>query len=197
MRRRWLLLIAVLVLCLTVWIFAPVGLETVGAALVDSNTPRQADAILVLAGDWRGDRILKACDLLAKGFAPVVLVSGPADWYGLNEADAAIQFAGKHGCDTSRLNPLHLRAFSTLEEARVVEPVLRQRSVDDLIVVTSNYHTARAGRIFRRVMGQEVRLTMVASPDPFFEPDRWWKSREGQKTVFLETSKTVADWIGL
>jgi hypothetical protein len=46
-------------------------------------------------------------------------------------------------------------------------------------------------------MGSELELIPVAAPDLYFSPDSWWEHREGQKAVFFELSKTVANWIGL
>jgi hypothetical protein len=199
LRRRWLVVIAVIVVSLAGWLSAPVWLRALGGFLVETGVPRKADAAFVLAGDAKGQRLMIGCDLLKQGVVPVLLVSGSTKlpWYGLNEADAAIAFGGKNGCDTSRMKPVYVAAFSTVEEARAARPVLEQMGIRDVIVITSNYHTARAARTFRREFGDAVRFTMVAAPDEFFEPNRWWKTREGQKTFFYEFSKTVANWIGL
>jgi uncharacterized SAM-binding protein YcdF (DUF218 family) len=181
-----------------VWISAPVWLTGIGHALVSAtNEPRKSDAILVLAGDWEGSRILTACDLVRREMAPVVLVSGPTAWYGINEADAAIRFATANGCDGSKLRPVYIKAFSTVEEAWKLHRELRNAGIRELIIVTSSYHTSRSARVYRRELGDEIRFTMVAAPDEFFEPGTWWKTREGQKTVFFEVSKTVAHWAGL
>jgi hypothetical protein len=66
--------------------------------------------------------------------------------------------------------------------------------------VTSNYHSARAGSIYRSAIkkrggGPEMRV--VAAPDQWFAADRWWKSRQGLKIVFLEWSKTLATAVGI
>ena len=196
-RRVLAVLIAFLLFCLASWATAPVWLSSIGFALTNAREPQKADAILVLAGDWRGQRILTACDLLRKLVAPFVLVSGPTIWYGINEADGAIRFAAANGCDTSRLRAVYIRAFSTEEEARELYPVLREHRIRHLVIITSSFHTARSTRVFRRELGDQIRFTMVASPDEFFTPDTWWKTREGQKTVFFEVSKTIAYWVGL
>jgi uncharacterized SAM-binding protein YcdF (DUF218 family) len=171
-------------------------LAAVGDALVRSESPEKADAILVLAGDWRGQRILTACDLLEKGYAPVVLVSGPTELYGVNEADAAIRFAARHGCPENAMEALKMPALSTAEEARVLAPELKRRSIRNLLIVTSSYHTNRAGRIFEQALRDGVNVRTISAPDRYFHSWDWWKSREGQKAVFLEVSKTIAGWVG-
>jgi len=65
-----------------------------------------------------------------------------------------------------------------------------------VIVVTNNYHTGRAGRIFRS-LAPDLTILVVAAPDEYFTPDRWWHDREGQKTFLHEWEKTVANELGI
>ncbi|MBC7925937.1 MAG: YdcF family protein [Bryobacteraceae bacterium] len=187
----------VLLAALTLFFTAPVWLPGVGYLLVQDEAPRAADALLVLAGDWKGERILKACEVAASGFVPTILVSGPMLLYGQNEADLAIAYAVKGGCNPAILEACRLNASSTEEEARVFQPELRRRKIQRLLVVTSNFHTARAGRIFRKRLGGEVEVHMIAAPDKYFNPTSWWRDRQGQKTAFYEFSKTLSNLIGL
>jgi uncharacterized SAM-binding protein YcdF (DUF218 family) len=197
LRKRLVLCLAALaVAVLLLWLTAPVWLRGIGKALIVDSPPRQADAALVLAGDHRGHRILKACELLQAGRVPFVLVSGPTTWYGINEADLAIRFADARGCQSSRLEPVYLEALSTKDEARAFRSLLERRGVRNLLLVTSNYHTARALRTFRREI-PSIDLIPVAASDGYFSAESWWHTREGQKTVFFEVSKTIADWVGL
>jgi uncharacterized SAM-binding protein YcdF (DUF218 family) len=172
-------------------------LYSIGDFLVYEQTPVKSDVALVLAGDARGRRILRAGELVRQGMAPVALVSGPMEVYGVNEADLAIQFAQKRGFPPEYFYPLRIRALSTLEEARAIAPELRRRNVRSVLLVTSNFHTRRAAGIFSGVVGGDIRFTTVAAGDEYFGPDTWWHNREGQKTVFYELSKTLAGWVGL
>ena len=171
--------------------------RTAGRYLVHSQSPEIADAVLVLAGDYRGGRMRKAAELVRAGYAPIALVSGPYEMYGMNEAELAIQYAVRQGAPASYFEPVHIRAYSTLEEAHAFVPELRKRNIRKLLLVTSNFHTRRAGRIFGQVLGPSVAIRTVAAGDPFFQPDSWWHNREGQKTLFYEYSKTLAGWLGL
>ena len=197
-RRNALGLVAVAVfLCLILALAHEPILRNAGEFLVEDQGPEKADAILVLAGDMRGLRIMRAGELVRSGYAPVALVSGPYDIYGVNEAELAIQFAVRKGVPAAYFEPLRLRALSTNEEAQAYVPELRKRNIRKLLLVTSDYHTRRAGETFRRVLGSDVQVRTVAAPDPFFAPGSWWHNREGQKTVFFEYSKTLASWVGL
>ncbi|MGI8742793.1 MAG: YdcF family protein [Bryobacteraceae bacterium] len=169
-------------------------LTGLGNYLVDAGPPAHAELVVVLAGDSRGNRILKAAELVKNGYAPLALVSGPDDCcFGLHESDLAIPFAVKHGYPPSYFLAFPHNAHSTLEEEQLIVPELRRRGVHSIDLVTSNYHTHRAGRIFQS-FATDFKVYVVAAPDPFFTPDTWWKTREGKKTFLQEWAKTIARW---
>jgi uncharacterized SAM-binding protein YcdF (DUF218 family) len=163
---------------------------------VRAEPPVHADAIVVLGGDFSGSRILTAGDLVRRGFASKALVSGPSGEYGLHETDLAIPFAVRHGYPESYFVPLPNDSRSTRDEADDVIAALNKRNAHSVEIVTSDYHTRRAGNIYRaKAPGLEIH--MVAAPDSNFTPDGWWKNREGRKTFLLEWTKTVANWFGM
>ena len=164
-----------------------------GQLLIENHAPHKADAVVVLGGGSGGDRILKGGELVRSGFAPLVLVSGPQGWYGLNECDAEIPFALKHGFPPAYFECLKHTATSTREEAVFLMAEMRRRGIKNYLMVTSEFHTARASRVFRSVP-QALPFTTVASTTPDFDIHQWWKSRNGIKYVFLEWTKTVAYW---
>lgn len=166
-----------------------------GHLLIQSDVPEKADAVVVLAGDGYGNRVTRGAELVRQGYAPVAVVSGPEGLYGANECDLAISFAVRQGYPESYFECVGHEATSTREEAEAIVPALRARGVKRFLLVTSNFHTRRAGSLFRRAAdGMEV--TVVQAEDRFFDPDRWWQSREGRKTFVLESMKTVATWLG-
>jgi len=195
-RRRIVWLLAVLAFLVAAFAAHPVWLAAVGHFLVRADAPAPADAVLVLAGDSFGHRILKGAELVRQGFAPRVFVSGPSGFYGTHECDLAIPFAVNRGYPESDFVPLPHEGLSTREEAQWLLPEIRRRGVRRLLLVTSDYHTRRAGRVFRAA-GGDLSILVVTAPDEFFAAGRWWKTREGRKCVAAEVAKTLADWIGL
>lgn len=191
--RAWLLviLIATVVFVLRVQI-----LSALGWYLVQAGEPVKADAILVLAGDSWGHRILRGAELVRQGYAPLVLVSGPDGAYGNHECDLAIPFAVKRGYPESYFVHAENQARSTVDEAQAMAVDIRKRQMHKILLVTSNYHTRRSGEIFRR-LAKDIEVVVVAAPDQYFTPDTWWKSRQGQKTFFTEWEKTIANWFGI
>ena len=172
----------------------PLWLPFIGGALVHDEGPAKADMAVVLAGDPTGYRIVKAAELVKQGFVPAVLVSGP-ELYAMHESDAAIDLAVKRGYPAAWFIGAPNSALSTRDEARDMLTEMRRRNVRSFLLVTSDYHTARSGRIYRateRAMGGGPAMRVVAAPDKHFQRESWWKSREGLKTVFFEWAKTVA-----
>ncbi|MDQ2841405.1 MAG: YdcF family protein [Acidobacteriota bacterium] len=172
-------------------------LTAAGRALVEDDGPQKADCILVLGGDDYGDRIVKAARLAQAGFAPFVIVDGPAALIG-HESDATIQYAVQKGFPASLFHPVWLPpgVDSTSTEVQyVASNVLRPKHLSKVLLVTSNYHTRRAARFIRKEVPW-LQVIVVPAPDPFFKPDGWWKTRNGKKTFLLEWTKTVTEWWG-
>jgi uncharacterized SAM-binding protein YcdF (DUF218 family) len=186
-------LAAVIVLAL---IFHNAVLTALGSYLVNATGPEKADIGLVLGGDYMGNRILTAAQLVRRGYVPKVLISGPGEFYGHHECDLAIPFAVKAGYPESSFVHFENTARSTKDEAQAAVALLRQLGVHKVLLVTSDYHTRRAGRIFRAA-GPDLQFVVVAAPDRSFTADGWWHSREGQKVAFLEWSKTISERFGI
>jgi uncharacterized SAM-binding protein YcdF (DUF218 family) len=175
-------------------------LSAFGYALVHDDGPAKADIAVVLAGDSYGNRVVKGGELVRAGYVPVVLVSGPDTAYGLNESDLAIPFAMRKGFPAEWFAGFPNHALSTQEESKAILNELRRRNVKSFLLVTSNYHSARARRIFladERAEGGGPSFRTVAAPDEYFDPNSWWKSRQAQKIAFFEWSKTFATMFGL
>ena len=195
-RRRWLGCFGVLVAMVAVCVAsAPLWLPLTGTTLEEAGPPHKADIAVVLAGDDSGNRILKGAELARAGYVPKVLVSGP-DTYSTYECDLAIPFAVKHGYPESMFvrNPSRVR--STRAEAATIVPELRRMGFHRFMLVTSDFHTRRAGKLFHAA-APDLEMYVVAAPDAEFTLARWWKSREGSKMVFLEWSKTIATLFGM
>lgn len=195
--RFAILLLATVVLAL---LSARLWLPAVGRALICDDGPGKADLAVVLGGDYYGWRILKAAELVGAGYAPAALVSGPPGFYGVHECDLAIPFAVRRGYPEQWFLPLQNEALSTREEAALVVAELRRRKVRSFLLVTTDYHSARAARIFRaalRAAGGGPAMRVVTARDEFFRADSWWSTRQAQKVVFFEWCKTFATALGM
>lgn len=171
-------------------------LAALGRLLVRDEGAAHADIAVVLAGDYYGNRVLRAAELVKQGYVPNVLVSGPHMLYGFYECDLEIPFAVQRGYPESWFIRAPNEALSTREEAGAILADLRRRGVHRFLLVTSDYHTARAARIYRRA-APDLDMRVVAAPDKFFRADGWWRNREGRKIFVVEWMKTVANALGM
>lgn len=151
--------------------------------------------VVVLAGDDTGTRILKAAELVKQGHAPAVLVSGPVCCYGKHESDLAIEYAVARGYPREWFIPLPLVSHSTREEAPIVVRALERLKVARFLLVTSDYHSRRAARVYRALVSPGS-FRIVAS-DSGYLGNGWWRSRENRKQVAMEWMKTIAYWLGM
>ena len=178
----------------------PLWLRAMGSALVYDEAPAKADAAVVLAGDYFGNRLLKGIELVKQGYVPVVLVSGPRGYYGNTESDMAIRWAVQQGYPEDWFIAVPHTASSTRDEAVVMLKEIHRRNIHSFLLVTSNFHTARARRLFlstERRMGGGTGFRVIASCDPYYTLAGWWRTREGLKTAFFEWVKTLTGAVGI
>jgi len=191
---RWKITLVVLfVMAGGVYVGAPPALTALGRSLIHEDALRPVDAILVLAGDSReGDRVQHAVGLFKRGLAPLLVLSGTPMGFRTHEADVMRRHAEFLGVPSNRILTVKQNTDSTKEEAGVVVTILKRRGLKNVILVTANYHTARAKRIFERAAGP-YGPHFLASPvdDGLFEPEGWWMRRRYAKTFVYEAIKTV------
>jgi uncharacterized SAM-binding protein YcdF (DUF218 family) len=181
----------------TAFLFRHPLLALLGHALVENDGVQNADCILVAGGDGAGSRIVRAAQLARAGYAPYVLVDGPAVLMG-HESDATIRYAVQQGFPAALFRAVWLPQGldSTNDEMNyVANGILKQNKVKKVLLVTSNFHTRRAARFLRKE-GPWLKVIAVPAPDPYFTPDGWWKTRNGRKTFLFEWTKTISEWWG-
>ena len=189
------LLVLAATLCVCAYATRLTWLAEMGTVMVRRDVPMAADLVCVLGGDLYGNRILKAGELVRKGYAPGALVSGGGYVYGRYEAELAIQFAAAHGYQAQYFRKLEYPCTSTADEAQAVVRELRRLHVKRYLLVTSPFHTARAGRIFAKA-GPELEFRVVPADDTL-DWDHWWQSREARKVFLLEFTKSVTSRFGV
>ena len=80
-------------------------------------------------------------------------------------------------------------------------PALRQRNIHNFLLVTSDYHTARARRFISTrgtQHGRRTEMRVVASPRSVLHAGRLVAvAAKGRKTAFMEWTKTVSGALGI
>lgn len=168
-------------------------LSGAGWALVASDPLEKTDVALVLGGDdsLDGNRVRTAVKLYKDGWVRRIALSGPRGAYGVHETDYSVPIAISQGVPRPDIIVLTHQSRSTEEELRYLAPILERRGMRSICLVTANFHTRRARRIMRAASGGRLRIVAYAAPPDWFDPDRWWQSREGRKVFVLESAKTV------
>jgi uncharacterized SAM-binding protein YcdF (DUF218 family) len=191
----WLLAIAVVaVFCVLHW----------GATflIAENPPPGRVDAAVVLQGSISAEkvRIAQAMDLLRRAAVDRVLLSVPKESYWgqsippvarvyLERTYGADVAARVEFCETSG------EVNSTAQEAKVLSACIHDHAWHSIVVVTSSYHTRRAGMVWRRSgTNSGVRVFVEGVADPEFQQP-WWRHRQSAKVWFMESSKLA--WAAL
>ncbi|HEY2434307.1 MAG TPA: YdcF family protein [Vicinamibacterales bacterium] len=201
--RRRLAGLAAALLASGVWAFLHAG-----TYLQHEDDLRHADAIFVLAGT-RFERALEGWDLYQEGYAPAILLSPGQD----DAAAAIVRAKGVHvpgeaepvrdalialGARRDAVTIAEGVVDNTAAEALMLGETARRRGWHDVIVVTSKYHTRRAGFAMRRALaGTDLRIIMRASRYDGSDPAHWWRHRGDVRWLMQEWPKLLAYRLGL
>jgi uncharacterized SAM-binding protein YcdF (DUF218 family) len=193
-RRRWVWGILLLLLAIA-------AVMRWGSALLIANDPLppRVDAAIVLQGSIAGElaRIRGAIDLLKQGHAERLVLSVPRESYwGEAVAPSARHYLEKnYGADLAgRVDFCETGSGvnSTEQEAAALAPCIQGHGWKAVAIVTSNYHSRRAGIIWRKTIRKQdpsLRLWIEGVPDPEFRANGWWRERLSAKTWYLESTK--------
>jgi uncharacterized SAM-binding protein YcdF (DUF218 family) len=185
-----------LILCLMKW----------GGYLLESKEtlPQHADVAVILEGSMQSEnvRLSGAMQLLQEGVSDRVLLAiPPASYWGVPVPPMARHFLEtNYGASLAgRVDFCEITGDvdSTQDEAYAIGKCIRSHSWTSVLVVTSNYHTRRAGIIWRKVMKSEdptLQIWVHGVDDPNFQAQGWWRKRAWAKTWLMEFSKLI--WTG-
>jgi uncharacterized SAM-binding protein YcdF (DUF218 family) len=183
-RRRKILL----VLAFALFIFA-----LFAGRLLVSDHPEKSDVILVLAGDSQDQRYRRGMELLRAGYGSHLFLDASSDsnYFGHTPAEYAESFLRQDAGEmASKVSVCPFEEDSTVSETRFVAQCLASLHPGSVLLVTSDFHTARASSIFAQRLPQ-YRWSVAAAQDPRIFGVRWWKHREWAKTTFEEWLKVI------
>ena len=193
---RLIFLLALAAFLFGLYLFRVPILQACGHFWVSDDAPGPADAIMILGDDnLQGDRATRAAELYRAHWAPHVVASGrPLRPY-LTIPDLMRRDLMLRGVPESAIVSYPRPVGNTREEAEALRQLAVQRGWRHVLVVTSNYHTRRSHFIFHRVWPHDYEFRIISAHDSDFDPDSWWRTREGVKLVFHETlGFMVAAW---
>lgn len=168
-------------------------------ALVEQDAIQSADAIVVIGGDHKPERVRRAVELFRQSYAPIVISSaGTMVLEGeerIPEAEVMRRQATDLGLPSDAIM-IESESKSTFENAYFTKPILELRGVRKILLVTSVFHSHRAKRIFEDVFGTSISISIQPAPQ-----DDWmllWMFRPDDIYVVLyEYQNWVRYWLGL
>jgi len=183
-RRRTRFTIALAIAFVVVFFAA----EAARILVVDS--PQRSDVILVLAGET-DRRPARALELLHQGYGRRVLIDVQADAkiYEFSQLALAQKFVSGLP-DAASVSVCPIYGLSTREESHDAEKCLAPLKSDQVLIVTSDFHTRRALSIYRHELRGRV-FSAAASHDDTQFGTRWWTHRQWAKTCTDEWLRTL------
>ncbi len=155
------------------------------------DQPRQADVIVVLAGET-DNRPARGLDLLRQRPAARLILDVPADarLFEWSELDLARRYVETLP-EASSINVCPIYGLSTKAEAQDVSRCLKAiPATQRVLLVTSDYHTRRTLSTFsKEVPAYSYSVTAAYNPQQF--GTQWWRHREWAKTVLSEWARLV------
>lgn len=191
--------------CLAILAIAVVAFALWGERLLTANDPPPArvDVAIVLQGSIAAEkaRVGGAIHLLNQGTADRILLSVPKESYwGQSIPPIARAYLERtYGSENaSRIDFCETDpgVDSTLQEMQALLPCIEAHHWHSIVVVTSSYHTRRAGMIWRKGArrSSELKIWIEGIDDPEFQSP-WWRHRQSAKVFVMESTKLV--WAAL
>jgi len=172
-------------------------LHWAGFLLVKSDPlPAKADVAVALQGSIsaQSGRLDGAMQLLRQNIVARALVSVPKQSYwGESLPPVARKYLEtRYGSDlATRVDfcETGTEIDSTEQEAAALQDCIHQHTWKSIVVVTSDYHTRRAGLIWGKSVNGGERVWIHGVADPDFQARGWWRTRRYAKTWFFEFLK--------
>ena len=183
--RNRIVLLLVFVACLVFARFA-------GSMLIRDH-PEKSDVIVVLAGDSQDERCRRGMDLLRAGYGRHLFLDASSDsrYFGHTPAEYAEAFLRQDAKEmAAQVSVCAFEEDSTLTETGYVGKCVEPFHPANILLVTSDWHTARARSVFQRRLPQ-YHWSAAAAKDSRLFDTRWWRRREWAKTTFMEWLKVI------
>ena len=203
---RWAPILLVVALAAAAIVVVPSVREPIlraaGWALV-VNEPIAPSDVIVISLDSGGAGALEAADLVKRGIATRVAVftdppSGEDHEFirrGFPYEDAsARQIRQLRWLGVTDVLQIPGTEAGTEGESQVLPPWCDQHQFRSIVFVAARDHSRRWRRALNRVMkGHPTRVMVQPARYSVFDPDQWWKTRDGVRSEIVELQKLVLE----
>lgn len=199
--------------CCFVWIGGALALAAIlavvllgyaGRWLSEADSPRKADAIVVLGGAF--ERTVYAADLYASGYAKRIYLSDPVreashrllEQLGIKlptEHEISTEILKRKGVAAEDMLRFPGTALSTADEGELLRQLFAGQRLT-ILIVTSPYHIRRARMVINNALADtQVSAVFVATPYEQYAAD-WWKNQDSARYTILEVAKIIYYVVG-
>jgi uncharacterized SAM-binding protein YcdF (DUF218 family) len=148
-----------------------------------TDRPGTAEAVFVLSPFLQGKRVASGIDVFTSSHARrLVIFMVPSE-----DRDRILMFAATRGvraADVRLVGPVG----STEDEARRAAGLVARCGWRRIVVVTSPYHTRRAGFLFRLALKGHAEIAVASDAEPF-RTWLWWTDWRDARAVVTEWAK--------
>ena len=198
MKKKLLVTLAVLVVIVAICvIFKTAILQSFSNFLMKQDEPQKADLMVVLSGS-AFDRGNEGARLYKEGYAKHIVCPGGnleelflilGDT--LYESDMCRKNVIRNGVPDSLVTAIHY-GTSTREEADTILSYCKEHQVKKIIVVTTLFHTRRAGNVYRDRFAKEgITVLMRGAHASEYDENHWWQGEYGLIALNNEYMKTL------
>jgi uncharacterized SAM-binding protein YcdF (DUF218 family) len=177
---RILFVLCFLCLLFAVYLVRRPLLHLAGGFWIVDETPVPADAIVLVGDDnFQADRAARAAQLYRAGWAPRVVASGRYLRPYASIAELEEHDLEDRGVPAAAVLRFTQRAKNTRDETAALAQLISSHGWRRILLVTSNYHTRRTRYLAERQFPPGTTLRVVAAPDSDYDPQDWWRTRNG------------------
>src|SRR5260370_19346711 len=162
-------------------------LRFAGESLVVEDPVEKSDRMMILSDDnFDADGATRAAEIFRQKLAPLVVASGIRLRPNAGIAELMTHDLVERGVPRENILPFPQDADNPKEEAESLCKLVQEKNWQNLIVVTSTYHTTRAKYILGKVLAKNVTIRMAGARDADYDPEHWWEQRKSVKRYFHE-----------
>ena len=201
-RTKFFIVFACLVMLFSIaYIFRQPLLRSFATALIKEDPMAPADIIVVLSGGSL-DRGNNAANIYRSGYAKHIVCPGgnkvrELQILNLDITESALTRMNllKQGIPDSAIVIIE-KGTSTKEEADVMLEFCQQKQIHSILLVTSRFHTRRAGQVFRQKFEDAgIKVNVQGAQCSRFDELNWWKSEDGLIALNNEWLKQIYYWL--
>ena len=171
------------------------GIIGAGFFLSPQDPLEKADAIVAISGGETRQRVEEAVKLFQADWAPLLIMSGAARDAKISNAAAMKQVAMSLEVPKDKIL-IEEAATSTLDNAKFVRDIIKEKKFTKIILVTSPYHQRRAFVAFSKALaGLPVKIINHSSTDSLWRKNGWWQDDWARYLTLSELQKTAYTYI--